>query len=37
MIVGNSISLVHVAETLGAYLVENLPIMNLIIGFEYIA
>jgi hypothetical protein len=37
MIVGNSISLVHVAKTLGAYFVEILPIMNLVIGFEDIA
>jgi len=37
MIVGNSISLVHVAKTLGAYFVENLTITNLVIGFEDIA
>jgi hypothetical protein len=37
MIVGNSISSVHVAKTLGAYFVENLPLMNLVIGFEDVA
>ncbi len=37
MIVGNSISLVHVAKTLGAYFVKNLTITNLVIGFEDIA
>jgi hypothetical protein len=37
LIVGDSISLVHVAKTLGAYFVKNLPIMNLVIGFEDVA
>jgi hypothetical protein len=37
MVVGDSISLVHVAETLGAYFMENLQLMNLVIGFEDVA
>jgi hypothetical protein len=37
MIVGDSISLAHVAKTLGAYFVEILPLMNHVIGFEDVA